>query len=138
MSPDGSADLVVGCPGYLGTGAAFWYANHQDPDRLEIDGQRLNDRFGFSVLLTKDLTNDTLPDLLVGAPYHGATGAVFLYDQGTSVACEMPGQATGAEHGWVLSEAGDVDQNRVIDFLVGQPESGSATPGTAFLRPVLR
>lgn len=95
LDSDGYPEILVGAPqgtpaGYYGGAAGVVYGpingTHQSG---RIDGVLALDAayagLGESVLGVADLTGDSVPDLLVGAPYlvGGAsiqTGAVYLYD----------------------------------------------------------
>ena len=71
-------------------------------------------------------------------PHRGGTGSVYVLDGQAPSYCTIDGALAGSDFGRILAEAGDVDQNRKVDFLIGQPEYSGPGNGTVFLKKVLR
>lgn len=80
----------------FGTGAIYYYKNHpgegisdsrppvvlRGPAKLTSGGFGREARFGFAVAGAGDVNADGYPDLVVGAPYDGQAGAVYLFQGG--------------------------------------------------------
>ncbi|MFC2172246.1 hypothetical protein ACFLU6_06390 [Acidobacteriota bacterium] len=137
--PDTVDDLIVGAPEYAGgQGLAVIFSNLWDDTPLMIIGDSPGERFGSAVLVTGDLTEDGVPDYVIGAPSRAGIGAADVYEStGTDAVqwCTLFGQVGGGAFGAVVERAGDVDQNGSIDLLISGPQSG---PGIVYFERVGR
>ena len=116
------------------------------PD-LTFTGDEDGARLGAAVSPVFDVNDDHVDDLLVGAPFHDASGGpaadrgeayVFL---GGATPDSVPdltlsGGVDGGGFGAAVGRAGDVDDDHASDFLVGAPledPGGLAEAGRAYL-----
>jgi hypothetical protein len=149
---DGGADFAIGVPWLLngsGTSGSVYVYNgiaggfFVGPQVL--DSPQLGNAFGYSVAGVGDVNGDGRGDLLVGAPYHQSgghayCGKAFLY-LGTPTGYQSLSSwqfetlEDGAEVGWQVAGAGDVNKDGYDDWLVGAPYhgNGETNEGAAYL-----
>lgn len=114
----------------------------------QLLGPLSNDGAGLSLESTPDITGDGQPDLFVGAPKSDLGGElsglvyVVASPYGTSPEAELTessfllrGYEPGAQAGFSVSDAGDVNGDGFRDVLVGAPfaKEGSTARGAAYL-----
>ncbi len=112
--------------------------NMLQPDvALTLTGEEFGAGFGYS-LAALDANGDSVPDLLVGAPFldggkSGRGGAVYLYlSAGDSLqrtgAVKIIGRQLESQFGLALTVLGDLNRDGFKDFAVGAPyEEGGGT-----------
>jgi hypothetical protein len=152
VNGDGYADVLVGAPGFSdgepGEGRAFLYLG--SPSGLgstpawTAEADQAEAALGWSLAGAGDVNGDGILDVLVGAPGLGkglpGGGGVLLYlgsPSGLSAAPVWTAEAeqAGAQLGFSVAAAGDVDGDGFSDLLAGAPsfQSGKASGGRAFL-----
>lgn len=134
MNGDTYLDLVVGAPGYGGTGAAFIYygSGHgfTATADLVITGQSVGDKFGWSVASAGDVNNDGYEDVIIGAigcsQPETHEGCVYVYFGSALGLNSTPnwsaeGNQGYSAFGYVVGTAGDVNGDGISDFFIGAP-----------------
>ena len=142
VNGDGFTDVVVGAPTYPNSplaplGRVFVYLGSSNglattPATMlipkSVDGFSQHS-FGYSVAVV-DLNHDGFADVIVGAPLfdNGLSnqGAIFVYPGSASGVSTSPirtltGGVAGAQFGYAVASAGDVDGDGYGDVLVGAP-----------------
>ena len=164
LDGDGVDDLAIGAPFASGApsdhGAVYILHGgpglRDDAERsldqaaVVIRGSLHGDMLGWSVAGAGDVDGDDRDDLLLGAPWDGASGfpsgAAYLVAgaalDGVSgeqaigdLGSRIGGGAYDDQLGWSLDVAGDVNGDGVADLLIGAPLADSAAPsaGAAYL-----
>ncbi|KAK0416580.1 hypothetical protein QR680_012572 [Steinernema hermaphroditum] len=116
-------------------------------DPIHIVGKVQWGRLGFSVAFAGDLNHDGFGDFVVGAPYDGDSGAVYVFHGAKDgVRLEPTQKIVGKElsgvrsdlktFGWSLAAGRDVDGNKFPDVAVGAMESSTAV--VLRTKPILR
>jgi hypothetical protein len=152
VNGDGYSDVIVGAPYYgnleLGEGCA--YAYYGSPDGLSsmanwtAESNQLYANFGFSVSTAGDVNTDGFSDVIVGAPSYDNMetdeGAAFIYYGSSSGLSPMPfwtgdSNQEGAQFGYSVSTAGDVNADGYCDVIVGAPyyDSSVTDNGRAYV-----
>ena len=134
-------DTVIGAPGAnQGTGYAEVISSgdcasesYREPRTVSwtFSGNQIGERFGHAVLLIPDVDGDGKADVLVSAPrrtvlvgslFRHEAGAVHVYSghQGTLLRIH-DGDSTNGHFGWSLASVGDLDDDGVDDYAIGEP-----------------
>jgi hypothetical protein len=136
VNGDGYSDVIVGARGYdnghSNEGGAFVYhgsASGLSPTAAwTAEGDQANANLGWSASTAGDVNGDGYADVIVGA--HGfensefAEGRAFVYHGSAAGLSAVPdwtaeGDHDGAEFGYSVSEAGDVNGDGYADIIVG-------------------
>lgn len=155
VNGDGYADIIIGASrfnnGQLDEGKAFiWHGSESgvNEDTNGVPGNAAWDaelniasaRFGWSVSTAGDVNGDGYSDVIVGAPYHtngqSLEGSAWLYLGSNTGVEDTPdnsdeGNQAGANFGFSVASAGDVNGDGFADVIVGSP--GMGTGGQAFV-----
>lgn len=135
---DGVKDVAVSAPQRnVGAGYVHIYSGQTGELLFNITGESFGGEFGNSIAGAGDTNGDGYTDLIIGAPYQGAGGAVYLFrgfDPGTppvtfpaSILSKVSGDAAGDRFGHVVSGMRDFNDDGSRDVLVGAP--GATTAG---------
>jgi hypothetical protein len=150
VNGDGFSDVVVGATfyddGQTNEGAAFLYLGSSDGLGLTPswtgESNQAAAAFGVSVATAGDVNGDGFSDVFVGASgYDGGEtdeGAAFLYLGSAAGLALSPvwrgeSQEIGAQLGYSVSTAGDVNGDGLSDIVVGAPffDGGETDRGVA-------
>jgi hypothetical protein len=150
VNGDGYGDVIIGASGNDGgqTDEGRAYVYHGSPTGLTLlpswieENDLTGSEFGSSVATAGDVDGDGYSDIIVGAPlaFGLATegGRAYLYHGGAEGLAEGPGWnadggQTGAELGFSVASAGDVDGDGYGDLIVGAPyyDGGELNEGRA-------
>jgi len=141
---DGKGDFIVGEPfasnGGTARGVAHLYtANGTETQTLKCTEEN-NAHCGAAVALVGDLNRDGFSDVIVGEPLADATGSnrgkAFVYNGNTGATIyTVTGVESGAQLGFAVAGAGDVNRDGRPDFIVGEPyaDNGGTDRGKAYL-----
>jgi hypothetical protein len=126
INQDGIPDLLLGAFGQNRSGQAFVLSGKQGQllRTLSPPHPQPGAGFGWSVTNLGDLTNDGIPELVVGAPGQDGNGRTFVFNgrDGSVVHTLTPSVGVGdSAFGWFVNAAGDLDQDGVTDIAVGAP-----------------
>ncbi|MCA9922554.1 MAG: FG-GAP repeat protein, partial [Anaerolineales bacterium] len=132
-------DLIIGAPGYNGTGAALIFLGRPGgpaalPDRV-LNGEQDASRFGHAVSTAGYVNDDFFADVIVGAPeYDGRWGAdegrAYVYYGNSAGVPASPDwiaetdeqfSSPGSLFGFSVDTAGDFDRNGFDDVVIGAP-----------------
>jgi hypothetical protein len=129
-------DVIVGAYTYNNDiGRAYIYYGSSGMDTtadVTMEGEKIRNRFGFSVSCAGDVNDDNYDDVIVGAYYYNSqTGRVYIYYGGSSMDATadvtMDGEGTGNFFGRSVSSAGDVNGDNYDDVIVGAYRYNSYT-----------
>ncbi|MCK4626413.1 MAG: FG-GAP repeat protein [Phycisphaerae bacterium] len=140
VNNDGYDDVIVGAP-YNdelahNAGRAYVFYGGEGPFPITIaaqnadmifTGSQVNGALGSSVSDVGDVNSDNLADLFVGArnAYGTATTYVFSGSEGT-VLYSFVGESSGDCFGNSVSDAGDLNNDGLMDFVVGALRNSTA------------
>ncbi|MFN7145097.1 MAG: MopE-related protein, partial [Myxococcota bacterium] len=150
---DGYDDILVGCPGYESSAAQtdegmvrYYHGTvvGLSTSATTTEGNEANAKLGFAVAGVGDVNGDGRPDGAAGAYQgdYGETdeGTVSVYAGGatglaTTATWVLDADQDGAQFGYAVAGAGDVDGDGYDDVLVGAPEAfdGQVDEGVAYL-----
>ena len=136
VNGDGYDDVIVGAPyysnGQSGEGRAFVYHGSatglsKTPD-WTAESDQAGAYFGVSVTTAGDVNGDGYDDIIVGAPYYSngqsGEGRAFVYHGSATGLSTTPdwtaeGNQEGADFGYSVATAGDVNGDGYDDVVVG-------------------
>ena len=136
LNRDGLPDIAVGAPystveGRSAQGRAYVYSGADGGLLYPIDHPQpqAGASFGWHVTPAGDLNEDSVPDLLIGAPYQdvgtaAAQGVAFALsgtDGSLLLTFHDPAPRPSAGFGWIMSAIPDVNTDEVPEILVGAP-----------------
>jgi len=158
VNGDGHADVIVGAPahGPLDGGAAFIFVGGASaiddgtPGTAAtlLESDQIDAYLGYSVSGAGDVNADGYADVIVGAAWYDAgesdEGAAFVFLGGgagiadgnpTSASAQLESDQAGAQLGYSVSGAGDVNGDGYADVIAGAPfyDAGQNDEGAAFV-----
>ncbi|HEX4823993.1 MAG TPA: FG-GAP-like repeat-containing protein [Candidatus Polarisedimenticolaceae bacterium] len=153
VNGDGYADLIVGAYTYdqfqVDAGRAYIYYGNATgvptPGPILYTGFSVNEGFGISVAAAGDVNGDGYADVIVGAYLYDGTGftdqgRAYVYLGSASGVSTVAAWATqipdaGAQFGWSVATAGDVNGDGYSDVIIGAPmaNDGESYEGRAFV-----
>ena len=157
MRADGYADVIVGAyhydAGETGEGAAFVFlgsasgivaSGNPSNAASQLESDQASVFFGLSVAGAGDVNGDGYSDIIVGAPYYdngeADEGRAFVYhgsSTGLNTSADWTAESNqaGAQFGWAVGTAGDVNGDGYADVAIGAPfyDGGLSDEGAAFV-----
>jgi FG-GAP repeat/FG-GAP-like repeat len=154
VNGDGYSDILIGIPHYgYGTsqaneGCALLYygssSGISSQDSWRVESKRGGSQFGYSVATAGDVNGDGYSDIIIGSPRYNNgqqyEGMAFLYPGSASGPAKthtwaVESNQAGAQMGWSVSSAGDVNGDGYSDVIVGAIAyaSGETNEGRAFV-----
>ena len=88
-----------------------------------------NSGFGTSITSIGDVNGDSLPDMLIGAPYLDSGHVALIHGKERFQSIETLGMASiiltgnedGDRFGYSIASAGDADKDGILDVIIGAP-----------------
>jgi hypothetical protein len=137
VNGDGYSDVIVGSPLWdddvTNEGRVWVYygsAHGLDPsESWYVESNYTEAQLGFAVGTAGDVNGDGYSDIIVGAPYrNGSEGRVYAF-YGSASGLNPTGEADwykdsgdpGAEYGYSVGTAGDVNGDGYADIILGAP-----------------
>jgi hypothetical protein len=149
VNGDGFADVIVGAPLYTSDSneegrAWVWHGSPHGISEARdwyADGQHEEAWFGTSVATAGDVNGDGYSDIIIGAPGDlSRAGTVYVYHGAPSGVAETAGwtkrsNKEGAQYGFSVGTAGDVNGDGFADIIVGAPryDQGQLFEGGAWV-----
>ena len=137
VNGDGFSDVIVGSPGSNSVSIYLGSASGLMATAITIDSS--GGMFGYAVAPAGDVNADGFSDIIVGAPNFGVApndrGAAFIYlgsltNPLTALIGIIRGDQSGAELGYSVASAGDVNGDGYGDVIVGAPGSDEGLNNT--------
>ncbi|MAE77219.1 MAG: hypothetical protein CMJ85_10165 [Planctomycetes bacterium] len=124
LNGDRYCDVLSGAPGHAdGTGLVRAFSGRDGRQLLQLSGTSKGDGFGWSIASVGDVNNDTVPDIVIGAPQlSGLSGGGYarLHSGKDGALLRMfMGKKVGDGFGVSVAAAGDVDMDGVPDLIIG-------------------
>ncbi|MGH8007996.1 MAG: integrin alpha [Candidatus Binatia bacterium] len=129
VNGDGTPDYLVGAYNQRvnkvdGQGQAFVFSGKDGQLLLTLDDPTPQDHaaFGFAVAAAGDVSQDGVPDLLIGAFGQGGSGQVFVFsgkDGQLLSTLQAPQPQLGGGFGWAVASLGDLTGDSIAEFLIG-------------------
>jgi len=136
VNGDGYSDVIAGAPGYdnpeINEGAAFIYHGSatgiSSTPAAILESNQVNANLGYSVSGAGDVNGDGYSDVIVGAWLYdnGSTdeGGAFVYHGSptginTVAAIQIESNQAGAQLGYSVAGAGDVNNDGFSDVIIG-------------------
>ena len=118
LTGDGVNDVVITAPGHANnSGKIYVYDSANGAllfDAVGAPGWRL----GVDANGVGDVNDDTVPDVIAGAPFSGTGRAILYSGADGSVLHTFPGEQSAAEFGHRVAGAGDVNGDGTPDILI--------------------
>lgn len=134
---DHHMSYAAGAPRSNDTGQVIIFAKKDFPaanpmvEKMKLDGEQFASSFGYE-LATADVNGDSLPDLLVAAPFYFSRhegGAVYVYqNKNHNFSNNWTLKLTGkreSRFGLALANLGDINKDGCDDVAIGAPYEGN-------------
>ena len=140
INEDGYDDIVVGAPAYNAeTGRIYIISGFDGVTLRTVIGESIGNRFGNAVAGVNDVNDDSLPDIMVGAPLYEAeasqAGKVYILDPLTGNSITVIDHVQSGElFGYSLIMFRDVTDDGRNEYLIGAPGPASGNgAGSVYL-----
>ncbi|XP_047355717.1 integrin alpha-8-like isoform X1 [Vespa velutina] len=132
LNNDDKDDLIVGAPLWtkdMDEGRVYVFIaweNNNFMKKQEIDGNVSGGRFGSSITCLGDIDYDGYNDIMIGAPYEGDSGAIYLYNSNKNGILKCSQKILGSEFspnicgfGISISKPLDINNDKYLDIAIG-------------------
>ncbi|XP_046822776.1 integrin alpha-8-like isoform X2 [Vespa crabro] len=132
LNNDDKDDLIVGAPLWtkdMDEGRVYVFIaweNNNFMKKQEIDGNVSGGRFGSSITCLGDIDYDGYNDIMIGAPYEGDSGAIYLYNSNKNGILKCSQKILGSEFspnicgfGISISKPVDINNDKYLDIAIG-------------------
>lgn len=130
VNADGIDDLIIGAPGYLSNrGRAYVVSGANGTNILTLTGTITSEQYGFSVSGVGDVSGDSIPDVIIGAPYSGGGRIQVRSGASGALISTITETQAAATFGYSVAGGFDATGDGIPDFAVGTPGFDSAFLG---------
>ena len=132
---DGTRDLLIGGPSYLGS--AILVSGRTGQEILRVQDSSTTPGYDLVVAGAPDMSGDAIPDFVVGLPEFLSgmgSGAATVYSGASGVPIRTHVGPNGlSRFGESVDAGGDPNRDSFNDILVGAPSAGADFEGSAFV-----
>ena len=131
LDDDGVDDIAIAEPGFTsgsnaGTGAVHIISTERPSVVRLYISKRVGDYYGTSIDTLRDLDNDKVPDLIVGADWSSDPRADIISGKTGKLIRSHKGNSSRGQFGGTVCMIGDLDKDGYDDYAIGDIELGQS------------